>query len=131
MKFISKKAQQIANLYFGAINIATLVFVSVSAKAAELGVPIPGNGGTSEASYGEYIESAYGFAMKLGIGLTTLMIIYAGYKYMTSQGNPTAINEAKDIIVGSLSGFALLLLIYWVLDLLDLPKHYPAGTTNP
>src|SRR5690606_39664360 len=68
-------SQRIATLYCGAINMATLFFVSVSAKAAELGVPIPGNGGTSEASYGEYIESAYGFAMKLGIGLTTLMII--------------------------------------------------------
>jgi len=128
---ISRKAQQISILYYGAINLFTFIFIAFSAKAAELGVPIPGSNGTSEASYGEYIESAYGFAMKLGIGLTTLMVIYAGYKYMTSQGNPTAINEAKDIIVGSLSGFALLLLIYWVLDLLDLPKHYPAGTTTP
>ena len=67
------------------------------------------------------LSSIFSFALKLGAALTALMIIYAGYKYMTSQGNPTATGEAKEIIIGSLSGFAMLLLIYLLLNVLGFP----------
>ena len=87
--------------------------------AVETGVAIPGFG-TSFSSYNSYVSAVFQYSMKFGIVLTTLMIIYAGFKYMTSQGNPSAINEAKDIIIGSLSGFALLLVIYLVLNVLNL-----------
>lgn len=102
-------------------QILTMLFLLSPAKAfaVETGVAIPGFG-TSFASFNSYISAVFQYSMKVGIVLTTLMIIYAGYKYMTSQGNPTAINEAKDIIIGSLSGFALLLLIYLILNVLNL-----------
>lgn len=87
--------------------------------AVETGVAIPGFG-TSFSSFNSYISAVFQYSMKVGIVLTTLMIIYAGYKYMTSQGNPTALNEAKDIIIGSLSGFALLLVVYLILNILNL-----------
>lgn len=96
-----------------------LLSLPVKVFAVETGVAIPGFS-TSFASFNSYISAVFQYAMKVGIVLTTLMIIYAGYKYMTSQGNPTALNEAKDIIVGSLSGFALLLLIYLILNVLNL-----------
>ncbi len=81
--------------------------------------------GTREtfSGYVDYIESIYVFAMEIGVSLVALMIIYAGFKYVTSQGNPSAINEAKDIIIGALSGFAMLVLIYFILEILNLPKH--------
>ena len=89
--------------------------------AVETGVAIPVYG-TSFASYNSYISAVFQYSMKVGIVLTSLMLIYAGYKYMTSQGNPSGINEAKDIIVGSLTGFALLLLIYFILNVIGLPN---------
>jgi len=99
------------------VFLASLIYPA-TVFAVETGVAIPGFG-NSFASYNSYISAVFQYSMKLGIVLTTLMIIYAGYKYMTSQGNPTAINEAKDIIIGSLSGFALLLVIYLVLNVLN------------
>ncbi len=98
-----------------------VLFYPAYAFAVETGVEIPGQG-TSFANYQAYILAVFSFSLKLGVWLTTLMIIYAGYKYMTSQGNPSAVNEAKDIIVGSLTGFILLLLIYLVLNVLGLGK---------
>lgn len=44
-------------------------------------------------------------------GLALLMLIYAGYLYMTSQGNPEQTGRAKDIIIGVVTGIVLLFLI--------------------
>lgn len=88
--------------------------------ALDTGVGIPNSsGGTTNSfpgGYQDYVKAVFSFSLKLGVALTVLMVIFAGYKYMTSQGNPTAINEAKDIIIGSLSGFIMLLLIYLILN---------------
>ncbi len=73
---------------------------------------------TNYESFMDYMASLFSFALKLGAALTALMIIYAGYKYLTSQGNTSATGEAKEIIIGSLSGFAMLLLIYLLLNVL-------------
>ena len=89
--------------------------------AVETGVAV--NNQTSFQGYMQYIEAVYGFAIKAGAALSVLMIIYAGFKYLSSQGNPSAINEAKDIIIGTLSGFAMLLLVYYLLTILNMPKH--------
>ena len=97
----------------------TFLLLPAKTFAVEVGVAIPGYP-TGFASYNSYISAVFAYSMKVGIVLTTLMIIYAGFKYMTSQGNPSAINEAKDIIIGSLSGFALLLVIYLLLNVLNL-----------
>lgn len=98
---------------------AILWLLPAKAFAVEVGVAIPGFD-PKFSSFSSYVSAVFQYSMKIGIVLTALMIIYAGYKYMTSQGNPSAINEAKDIIIGSLSGFALLLLIYFILNILNL-----------
>lgn len=107
-------------LAFGAAIFG--LFLAMPVKAIEVGIGIPdenGNTVTKFDDYGKYIEAIYDFALRLGAVLTILMLIYAGYRYMTSQGNPSAINDAKDIIIGSLSGFALLLLVYLILKIIN------------
>lgn len=101
----------------GVLTLATPVF----AYAVKVGVEIPGYTMTETSTYLDYIGAVFNFAFKAGIALTTLMIIYAGIKYMTSQGNQSALGEAKDIIVGSLSGMAMLALTVLILTLLGLP----------
>ena len=86
----------------------------------ETGVAIPGHG-TTFSDFTGYIKAVFDFSLKLGVALTALMLIFAGYKYMTSQGNPTALNEAKDIMIGSISGFIMLLLVYLILNVYNLP----------
>lgn len=88
------------------------LLVPEKAMAVDLGIHINGQ---SNLTYQGYIREVFNFSVQLGLTLTTLMLIYAGYKYMISRGNPSDINEAKEIIIGSLSGFALLLLSYLLL----------------
>jgi hypothetical protein len=88
--------------------------------ALGIGLKMPGRD-TDYTGYQQYIADIFNFAMIAGGALSVLMIIYAGFRYMTSQGNPSGINEAKDILIGSLSGFALLLLSYLILKVLGIP----------
>lgn len=85
-----------------------------------IGVDIPGTDTSSISGYSDYVKAIYKFSFTAGSALTILMLIYAGYKYLTSQGNQQAVNEAKDIIIGSLSGFALLFVIYLIVTILNL-----------
>ena len=49
-------------------------------------------------------------------GIALLTFVYAGFLYMTSQGNPESINKAKEIIVVTISGILLLFLAGLILQ---------------
>lgn len=59
---------------------------------------------------GKYVTLLYQFGIPFGIALGTLVIIYAGYLYATSGGNPDSLKQAKDLIIGALVGLALIIL---------------------
>lgn len=64
----------------------------------------------------EYISAILGKILPLLAGVSLLMIIYAGFLYITSQGNPDRVNLAKDIITGVVTGILLLFLMKILLD---------------
>lgn len=63
-----------------------------------------------ETAFPQWVNTVYNFSITAAIILATIMIIYGGYKYITSSGNPDAIAEAKDIITGAIVGLVLLIL---------------------
>lgn len=78
-----------------------------------------------ETSIVDYINSTYRFAALIGGLLAVLMLIYAGYRYMTSYGDPEKIADAKDIIEKTLLGLGLLIVAALILQTIN-----PA-TVNP
>lgn len=64
----------------------------------------------------DYVNRIIGWSYIVIPGLAVIMIIYAGYIYMTSQGNPERVNLAKEIIIGVITGIALLFLIRIILS---------------
>lgn len=68
----------------------------------------------------DYVNLLLKWALPVVGGLAVLMIIYAGYIYMTSQGNPEAVAKAKDIIIGVAVGILLLFLIGVILGTLGI-----------
>ena len=85
--------------------------------AFQLGAQIPGC--SADPSPNDYINCIYRFATWLAIGLAILMMIWGGYKYITSQGNPDTIEEAKTIISGAIVGLVLLILARLILTVIS------------
>jgi len=66
------------------------------------------------STFGEYIVGIYGTSVSVGAILSTIVLLVAGFVWLTAAGNVGQIETAKDIAGGAVSGLALLLLS-WVL----------------
>lgn len=113
--------QRILTFLFG-------VFVAIMAMSISFDNPPPAQAASSRQlasvttdlgsvnNIGDYINALLNnFVLKILAGLAALMLIYAGYIYLTSQGNPEALTRAKDIIIGVVTGIVLLFIIKLIL----------------
>jgi hypothetical protein len=81
-------------------------------------VDIPGMP-TGEAPLGGYIVALYNFLLgAIGI-IAMMMLVYGGFRYMTSAGNPTAMGDAKDIFYSAIIGLALALISYLIISAIN------------
>ena len=80
-----------------------------SAVATFLKIPGSNIGGT--VGFKDYVAALIKFATYLGGILATLMIMYAGFIYLTSSGDSSKLNSAKEVLLGSILGFIMLLCI--------------------
>ncbi len=98
-------------------------------SAVGVGVPIPAPGSPNDGidnaesyTYNGYMCALYYWALNIGFGLTLLMFVYAGYRYMTAAGNDSVFTETKDVLTNAILGFMLLLCIRLVLHFLHVPE---------
>lgn len=71
------------------------------------------------SSFGEYIQIWYNFVVgAVGI-MATVIIMWGGFKWLTSRGNSAAISDAKDRIWSAIIGLILVFLSYNILYLLN------------
>lgn len=63
-----------------------------------------------ESSVVDYISAAYNWLAIIGGLLAVIMLIYAGYSYMGSNGDPEKISNSKDIVEKALLGLGLLII---------------------
>lgn len=64
----------------------------------------------------DYVNRGYQFFAIVGGLVAVIMLIWAGYRYMTSYGDPEKIADAKDIVEKSLIGLGLLILAALILN---------------
>ncbi len=64
----------------------------------------------SADSFEEIIDSLIDLIFSLSLVIAPLMIVWAGGLYVTSGGNSEQITKAKNIIIYTLTGFAVILL---------------------
>jgi len=57
----------------------------------------------------QLIDKLINFVFYLSIGITPIMIIVAGFYFITADGEPEKINTAKKIILWALIGFLIVL----------------------
>ena len=58
------------------------------------------------------VERLLGIVLTIGVPLIVLAIIYAGFKFVTAQGKPDKLEEAKKTFLWILVGAAILLSAY-------------------
>jgi len=77
-----------------------------------------------------YLENVYLWSIGVAGLLAIIMLMYAGYQYATSQGNPEQINQAKEIIIGALAGLALLIIAALVVQAMGLGGNQTSTNNN-
>lgn len=76
---------------------------------------------------GDYITLLIKWAIPFGLGAGALVIVYAGYVYMTGQGTPESTKYAKELILGVIVGLAIIILAGVILqNVIGVP-----GTLSP
>ena len=100
--------------------VAVIEKIINSAYAVNVGIKIPGTD-TTEFTFNDYVSAWADFAIDLGMILATLMIVFVGFIYLTSEGDSTKISTAKGYLLGALMGLAILVLLKLLLFVLGTP----------
>lgn len=86
-----------------------------------------------------YMSAAFNVATALIVGVALILIVVAGYLYVTAGGNAQRVSFAKSLVGTSLLGIILALTAYIILDLfsprfasqLQQPSPPPRPVINP
>lgn len=84
-----------------------------------LEVSIPGIG-TSTTGYVQYVSGLYKYGLYLACVIAVIVISFAGFQWVAAGGNPSKISNAKNSIIGAITGLVLVFCSYLIL-----------GTINP
>lgn len=86
-------------------------------------VPIPGvfegNQTVDENFTAKYIRGLYIYFIWIVGVLATFMVIYGGVKWVTASGNPSRINDAREVINNAIIGVIIALLSVVILNLIS------------
>ncbi len=125
------------NIKFAAVSIFSIVFAALaffSTPALATSSPAPlavtfnipiGTlrsctiSETENNCLGQYLKAWYGFAIGIAGIFATLVIMYGGFKYLTSRGDKGMATKGKDYIVGAATGLSLVFLSYTIVSLVN------------
>ena len=102
------------SIIFPVIIFLSFFLFNFSLAQREIEVPFPGLATTTPA-LPEYIEAIYKFALIISGVITFGALVYGGFLYLTSAGNPARINDAKDQIFSAILGLIILFSAYLIL----------------
>ena len=84
-----------------------------------------------ECTISDNIVNIYQKSIPLAFLVAFLVLVYAGYMYITSLGKSDQVKSAAELLTGVVTGIALLLLIPLLLDALGLTNNPTPATTTP
>jgi len=106
---------------FAALFLTFLIISPALADSANYYKPlvqIPGMP-TGDVSLTQYLSTLYNFLISI-VGILAMgVIIYGGMRYMTSAGNPTVAEDAKETIMSAVYGLALALGSWLVINVVN------------
>lgn len=97
------------------------------AQALNLGLPFSDK--AQYSSFSEYFTALVNFSIVVAGLVAVLIIVYAGFTYVQSQGEAAKVSHAKELIAGALTGLALLLMTRLILPTLNIGRTSLFGTS--
>jgi len=95
------------------------VLIEPALAARKLEVQIPGLITTTLPALPDYILAIFKFSL-MAVGIICFgALIYGGFRYLTSVGSPSAINDAKDQIFSALLGLIILFSAWLILNTIN------------
>jgi len=113
--------RKFANITLLSSTLTLLSFKFAQAVETKVAVGVCVNG-QCNLTYTEYVRQFYIYSIRLGLTLTGVMIMFAGYTYLVSQGDTTKLNKAKEYLTGAIIGFFLLITVWIIVGFLGLDK---------
>ncbi|OGD78448.1 hypothetical protein A2368_01595 [Candidatus Collierbacteria bacterium RIFOXYB1_FULL_49_13] len=99
-------------------EILNLISAPLAHAASLSDVYLPGKAlGGSGATIGGFVTPLIQNLALLMTGLTFIILLLSGFKYITSHGNPKGTQQAKDMLTYSLVGLVLSIAAYWITKL--------------
>lgn len=107
-------------------------------------IPVPGmgsgsipvgsevNGIMTSDLLSKYIQAFYNYGLRVGAILAAVILMGGGLIWLTSAGNQTKVGQAKEMIIGSLSGLVILFSAWIILNTVNpaLLKLTPISLVN-
>ena len=91
-------------------NLLIPIFLSLLLPIGTLAQAIRIENPLEAESFEEIIDNIIDFIFTIAIVVTPLMVIWAAFLFVTSAGNIDQVNQAKRIIIYTLTGLAIVLL---------------------
>lgn len=66
------------------------------------------------ASIGDIVSALLPYIFAIAGFLLILYLLYGGYQFMLSGGNPKSMQQGKDVITRALVGFAIIFVAFWL-----------------
>ncbi|MBU1557798.1 pilin [Patescibacteria group bacterium] len=101
-----KIKQTFKNIYYSLIS-AGLLLPSLASAEVVAGGGIKNPIGVD--SIQELIDAILQIVIAIGTPVAVLFLIYAGFKFVTAQGNPAKVGEAREYFMWTLVGIVILL----------------------
>ncbi|HEX7963768.1 MAG TPA: pilin [Candidatus Saccharimonadales bacterium] len=79
--------------------------------AQNLNVPIPGTGASTPQ-----IRTIINIVLSIAGAVALLVITMAGFRYVTSRGNPSQVQQARDAIIYSLIGLVVMMSAFLIVN---------------
>ena len=119
-----------------ALGILTFGLLVTTAHAQNLGIDTVHKAGeqagferATETSFAQNVGRAITILFSILGVLFTILIIYAGYLWMTARGNEEFVTKAKDILSTSIIGLVILLMAYSITNFVV--RRVLEGTVTP
>jgi len=81
---------------------------------------------------GQFISKIFGFLIAIGGGIALLLIIRAGYRLMTSRGNPEGVQQGREQLIAAIVGLLFLIFSFVILEVIgvDILRIPGLGTST-